>query len=187
MNALAVVSVALVRGMPLPEIAQRLGSAPSLEGRLQYFSRSDGVIGIIDFAHTPDALEQALETVRPAAGRLFVVFGCPGQSDRGKRPIMGGIAGRFADWTILTSDNPKHEDPEAICEEIEGGLRPTGGRWERIVDRAEAIARAAERATVGDVVLVAGKGHEGYQIVGDEFVPYSDRAILEGLNFAAMS
>ena len=184
MNALAAASVALIRGVPLREIAERLSVAPALEGRFQFFSRSDGVIGVIDFAHTPDALQQALEAVRPSAGRLFVVFGCPGESDRGKRPIMGRIAGRLADWTILTSDNPKHEGSDAILAEIEAGLRPSGGRWERIVDRAGAIGRAVDRSRPGDVVLIAGKGHEPYQIVGDAFVPYSDRDVLEGLGFA---
>lgn len=183
MNALAAASVALIRGVPLPGIAERLGVAPALEGRFQFFSSSDGVIGVIDFAHTPDALHQALEAVRPSAGRLFVVFGCPGESDPGKRPIMGKIAGRLADWTILTSDNPKHEDPGAILGEIEAGLRPSGGRWERIVDRAGAIDRAVDQAEPGDVVLVAGKGHEPYQIVGDAFVSYSDRGVLEALGF----
>lgn len=183
MNALAAASVALIRGVPLPGIAERLGSAPALEGRFQFFLRSDGVIGVIDFAHTPDALQQALEAVRPSAGRLFVVFGCPGESDRGKRPAMGKIARRLADWTILTSDNPKHEDPGAILSEIEAGLRPSDGRWQRIADRAEAIGRAVDQAKPGDVVLVAGKGHEPYQIVGDAFMPYSDRGVLEGLGF----
>jgi UDP-N-acetylmuramoyl-L-alanyl-D-glutamate--2,6-diaminopimelate ligase len=183
LNALAAASVALIRGEPLRGIAERLGSAPALEGRFQFFSRSDGVVGVIDFAHTPDALRQVLEAVRSSAGRLFVVFGCPGESDCGKRPIMGQIAGQLADWTILTSDNPKHEDPGAILGEIEAGLRPSGGRWERIVDRAEAIGHAVDQAKPGDVVLVAGKGHESYQIVGDAFIPHSDRGVLEGRGF----
>lgn len=183
MNALAASAVALIRGVPLDAVAERLGSAPKLEGRSQFFSRTDGVIGVLDFAHTPDALRRSLEALRPLAGRLLLVFGCPGGSDRGKRPTMGEIAGRLADRTILTADNPKHEDPDAIAEEIEAGLRPTGGGWERIVDRAAAIGRAVERARPGDVVLVAGKGHERYQIVGDAFVPYSDRDVLEGLGF----
>jgi UDP-N-acetylmuramoyl-L-alanyl-D-glutamate--2,6-diaminopimelate ligase len=183
MNALAASAVALIRGVPLDAVAERLGSAPKLEGRSQFFSRTDGVIGVLDFAHTPDALRRSLEALRPPAGRVFLVFGCPGGSDRGKRPAMGEIAGRLADRTILTADNPKHEAPDAIAEGIEAGLRPTGGDWERIVDRAAAIGRAVERARPGDVILVAGKGHERYQIVGDVFVPYSDRDVLEGLGF----
>jgi UDP-N-acetylmuramoyl-L-alanyl-D-glutamate--2,6-diaminopimelate ligase len=183
MNALAAASVALIRGVSLDAVAKRLASAPALEGRCQFYSRSDGVIAVIDFAHSPDALQRALEAVRPSAGRLFVVVGCPGQSDRGKRSIMGEIAGRLADWAILTSDNPKHEDPDAILDEIEVGLRTSDGRWERILDRVEAIGRAVHRAKPGDVVLIAGKGHEPYQIVGDAFVPYSDRGVLEELGF----
>jgi UDP-N-acetylmuramoyl-L-alanyl-D-glutamate--2,6-diaminopimelate ligase len=184
MNALAAASVALIRGVRLNVVAERLATAPGLEGRSQFFSRPDGVIAVIDFAHSPDALQRALEAVRPTAGRLFVVFGCPGQSDRGKRSIMGEIAGRLADWAILTSDNPKHEDPDSILDEIEAGVRASDGRRERIVDRAEAIGLAVRRAKAGDVVLIAGKGHEAYQIVGKAFVPYSDRGVLEELGFA---
>lgn len=182
-NALAAAAVALNRGVPLDAVAERLGSVPGLEGRSQFFERSDGVIGVLDFAHTPDALQRSLEALRPTAGRLLLVFGCPGESDRGKRPAMGEIAGRLADRTILTADNPKHEDLDAILDDIEVGLRPTGGSWERIVDRAEAIGRAVERSKPGDVILIAGKGHERYQIVGNAFVPYSDRNVLEGLGF----
>ena len=97
--------------------------------------------------------------------------------------MMGAIAGRLADRVILTSDNPKDEDPEAILDEIEFGLREAGSQGERIVDRADAIAHAAARSDAGDVLLIAGKGHEAYQIVGDTFVPYSDRKTLEGLGF----
>ena len=183
MNALAAASVALVRGVSLHTVAERLATAPALEGRSQFFSRPDGVIAVIDFAHTPYALQRVLEAVHPTAGRLFVVVGCQGQSDGGKRSMMGEVAGRLADWTVLTSDNPKHEDPEAILDAIEVGLRTSGGRWERIIDRAEAIDRAVQRANAGDVVLIAGKGHEPYQIVGDSFVPYSDCEVLEGLGF----
>ena len=183
MNALAAASVALIHGLTLGEVAKRLADAPELDGRSEYFERSDGVIVIIDFAHTPDALQRALGALRPPSGRLLAVFGCPGGSDRGKRPIMGGIAGRMADRTVLTTDNPKHEDPESILDEIESGIRPTGGRWERIIDRSEAIERAIAEADSGDVVLVAGKGHEPYQVVGNAFLPYSDRTVLESLGF----
>jgi len=183
MNALAAAAVALTRAVTLPEIAERLATAPALEGRMQFLTRPDGLTAVIDFAHTPDALEHALKTARPASGRLLVVFGCPGESDRGKRPMMGEIAGRLADVAILTSDNPKHEALEAILDEIEGGVSLTDGCWERVVDRAEAIGRAVERAKPGDVLLIAGKGHESYQIVGDSFLPYSDRVVLEKLGF----
>lgn len=182
-NALAAASVALVRGAGLRDVTERLGRAPAIDGRLQFFTRSDGVIGVVDFAHTPDSLRRAMEVVRPPTGRLFVVFGCPGASDRAKRPLMGEIAGSMADRTILTADNPKHEDPESILDEIEVGLRRSEGRWERVIGRADAADRAVRLAHPGDVVLLAGKGHERYQIIGGEFVPYSDRATLERLGF----
>jgi len=184
LNALAAASVALIHGVPLRVVADRLACVPALEGRCQFFERSDGVIGVIDFAHTPDALQRVLDVVRPPVGRLHVVFGCPGQSDQGKRPIMGRIAGQLADRAILTADNPKHEDPEAILDGIEEGLRGQKARWERVVDRTEAIGHAVDQAKPGDVVLIAGKGHEPYQIIKDAFVPYSDRAVLERLGFA---
>ncbi len=184
-NGLAAASVALVRGILLQQIAEGLRRAPTLAGRFQRFGRSDGVTAVIDFAHTPDALGRALETLRRGSGRLTVVFGCPGASDRGKRAMMGAIAGRLADRVILTSDNPKDEDPEAILDEIESGLREAGSENERVIDRAEAIAHAVGRADSGDVVLIAGKGHETYQIVGDTFVPYSDRETLEELGFVS--
>jgi len=169
--------------MPLAETADRLGDAPPLAGRFEFYTRPDGVIAVVDFAHTPDALQRALEALRPYANRLFVVSGCPGGSDRGKRPLMGEIAGGLADLAILTVDNPKHEDPEDILDEIETGVRSAGGQYERVADRSEAIERAVEEARPGDVVLVAGKGHESYQIVGDAFVSYSDRLVLENLGF----
>jgi len=184
MNALASAAVPLLRGVRLADVAARLGGAPAVDGRMQFFSRPDSVIGVVDFAHSPDGLRHALETVRPPAGRLIVVFGCPGEGDREKRPVMGEIAGRLADRTILTTDNPKREDPGRILDEIEVGLRRSGGRWERIADRAEAVTRAVDGARPGDVILLAGKGHESYQIVGDAFVPYSDRSVLERLGFS---
>jgi len=185
MNALGAACIGALCGLSLGEIVERLRSAPPVEGRLQFFSRGDGITAVLDFAHTPDALQRATEAVRPPVGRLFVVFGCPGESDRAKRPAMGAVAGEAADLSVVTSDNPKHEDPEAILDAIEVGLRSTGGRWERMVDRAAAIRRAVDRATAGDVILVAGKGHETYQIVGDAFLPHSDRSVLENLGFTS--
>jgi len=182
-NALAAAAVALLRGDALDGVAERLGGAPAVDGRLQFFSRDDGLLAVVDFAHTPDSLKRALEVVRPPEGRRIVVFGCAGEADPAKRPAMGEIAGRLADWAIVTTDNPKHEAPTAICDEIEVGLRRTGERWERVLDRAEAVARAVDLARPGDVLLVAGKGHERYQIVDGVFVPYSDHAELERLGF----
>ena len=182
-NALAAAAVALCRGGRLERIAARLESAPTVDGRLQFFVRPDGVRAVVDYAHTPDGLRRVLDIVRPRDRRLFVVFGCPGESDRAKRPVMGEIAGALADRTVVTADNPKHEDPAAICDEIEAGLRRAGAPWDRILDRSDAIAHAVDLAVPGDVVLVAGKGHEREQIVGDAFVPHSDRDVLGRLGF----
>jgi len=177
-NALAAASVGIIRGLSLSTIAQRLASARSVEGRYQLFRARNGATVIVDFAHSPDPLERMLRSLRPFYKRIICAFGCSGESDREKRPLMGRISGRLADLTILTTDNPKTEDPERIIDEIEPGLKPTGGRYERIVDRREAIRRAVNLAHPGDVVLLAGKGHETYQIVGHEFVPYSDAEVL---------
>ena len=177
-NALAAASVGIQQGLSLQSIAERLACARNVEGRYQRFRARNGVTIIVDFAHSPDSLERMLEAVRPFHTRIICVFGCPGQSDREKRPLMGEISGRLADLTILTTDNPKTEDPERIIDEIEAGLAPTGGRYERFADRREAIRKAVKRALPDDVVLIAGKGHETYQIVGHEFMPYSDVAFL---------
>ena len=127
-----------------------------------------------DYAHTPDALERALDAVRPfARGRLIVVFGCGGDRDRGKRPEMGAIAERKADLAIVTSDNPRTEDPERILDDIEAGMTATN--HERIEDRRDAIARALELAAPDDVVVLAGKGHETYQVRGTDKVSRSTK------------
>src|SRR5207248_7512550 len=133
---------------------------------------SDGVTVVVDYAHTDDALRNLLETARPLArGRLITVFGCGGDRDRTKRPLMGAVAGRLSDLIVITSDNPRSEDPARIIEEIQRGITPDTRRDKgqavlAIVDRREAIAKAIELAQPGDVVLVAGKGHETYQVIG---------------------
>ncbi len=182
-NALAAASVGIVKGLSLTAIAERLASAQRVEGRYQLFRVRNGATVIVDFAHSPDPLERMLRSLRPFYKRIICVFGCSGESDREKRPLMGEISGRLADLTVLTTDNPKTENPERIIDEIEPELKLTGGRYERIVDRREAIRQAVGLARPGDVVLLAGKGHETYQIVGHEFVPYSDAEVLreEGL------
>jgi UDP-N-acetylmuramoyl-L-alanyl-D-glutamate--2,6-diaminopimelate ligase len=132
-----------------------------------------------DYAHTPDALERALDAVRPfTRGRLIVVFGCGGDRDKGKRPVMGEIAQRKADLVIVTSDNPRTEDPEDILDDIEVGMH---GPHERIVDRHRAIERALELADSNDVVLLAGKGHETYQVRGTTKYPFDEKVIVNEL------
>ncbi len=177
-NALAAAAVAIVKGMTLTMIAERLRTARSVEGRYQFFHAKNGATVIVDFAHSPDSLERMLLSLRPYHNKIICVFGCGGESDRKKRPLMGAISGTLADMTILTCDNPKTEDPEAISAEIEAGLLPTNGRYEKIVDRRDAIRRAIDLAEPKDVILIAGKGHEPYQIIGHEFVPYSDAGFL---------
>jgi UDP-N-acetylmuramoyl-L-alanyl-D-glutamate--2,6-diaminopimelate ligase len=182
-NALAAAAVAIVRGLSVEEVALSLSSARSVLGRYQFFRREGSPEVVVDFAHTPDSFERMLRSLRPHYGRVVSVFGCGGESDRAKRPLMGEISGRLAEVTILTSDNPKSEDPCAIIDEIERGIVPTRGKYERILDRREAIRRALAAAGPGDVVLLAGKGHETYQIVGHDFVPYSDAGFLRELGF----
>ena len=132
----------------------------------------------VDYAHTPDALEKTMETLnRVRRGRLIVVFGCGGDRDRTKRPLMGRIASRLADFTIITSDNPRTEEPLSIIGEIKQGI--TGNSFKVIEDRRTAIAEAIGMAKEKDTVLVAGKGHEAYQIIGKVAYPFNDRAVIE--------
>jgi len=179
-NALAALAVALLMGMKLSEAAATLSDAPPPTGRMEVTAR-EPVPVILDYAHTPDALHRVLETLRPLyLGRLIVVFGAGGDRDREKRPEMGRIAVEGADLAIVTSDNPRTEDPDAIVDEILAGV-PAGlppGRYERITDRRRAIARAIEVACPGDAILLAGKGHETYQIVGREKRPFDERDVV---------
>ncbi len=135
---------------------------------------------IVDYAHKPDALEKLLHAVRKLAGdkKITVLFGCGGDRDKDKRPKMGAIAVRLADRVVLTSDNPRSEKPDAILDDIERGM--SGARnYTRITDRREAIARTIDAASDGDVVVVAGKGHENYQVVGDQIIHFDDREEAE--------
>jgi UDP-N-acetylmuramoyl-L-alanyl-D-glutamate--2,6-diaminopimelate ligase len=177
-NALGAAAAAYAQGMDVRAIADRLGTVPQVPGRLEVVGRAPTVLR--DYAHTPDALQRALEAVRPfARGRLVVVFGCGGDRDRGKRPEMGAIAERLADLAIVTSDNPRTEDPEKILDDIEGGMQRD--THERIEDRRAAIARALEVAGANDVILLAGKGHETYQIRGEEKLSFDEKAIVADL------
>jgi len=184
-NALAAAGVGLARGIPLEEIAARLGRAGPVPGRLERHRARGGFDVVIDFAHSPAALAQAIEALRPYYHRVLTVFGCGGESDRSKRPVMGRIAGELSDYVIVTSDNPKSEDPEEIIAQVVAGLKGDGIRasWEAIVDRREAIRRAIALARPGDVVLIAGKGHEREQVFADRTESFNDLEFLrsEGL------
>jgi len=185
-NAAAALGISLVAGMELRQAIERLAEARPVAGRYEVLADSRGTKAVIDYAHTPDALQRILETLRPGARHLTVVFGCQGGSDQLKRPLMGEIAGRLADRVILTSDNPKSEDPMAILDQIAAGVRRGGGEPERVVDRRVAIEASVAESRAGDVVLIAGKGHETYQIIGAEFVPHSDRDVLASMGFTSL-
>lgn len=178
-NLTAAYAAARALGYGAGEVLQALEVAPPVPGRFEQLAFDDGTTVIVDYAHTPDALEnvlQAIHTTKPPASALWCVFGCGGDRDRSKRRVMGSIAEQYADRVIVTSDNPRTEEPVAIMNDIRRGMnRPTDALW--IADREEAIQTVAARARPGDVVLVAGKGHEPYQIVGTEKRPFDDREI----------
>lgn len=179
-NLLAVYATAVELGFDEEEVMTALSLLRPVSGRFECVRADNGLLGVVDYAHTPDALENVLQTIDEIRGEdssLVVVCGCGGNRDREKRPEMARIAAAHATTTILTSDNPRHEDPEAILDEMEQGI-PSGSRYLRITDRAAAIRTAVMLAKAGDVILVAGKGHETYQIVGDERYPFDDRAEL---------
>jgi UDP-N-acetylmuramoyl-L-alanyl-D-glutamate--2,6-diaminopimelate ligase len=187
-NLLAVLGVLLLDGMSLDEAAGRLAEATTVPGRMERFvGGPHRPVVVVDYAHSPDALEQALRALRPhASGRLWCVFGCGGERDTGKRPLMGACAEALADVVLLTDDNPRGEDGDAIIRDILSGMRRAPRvRVERARDRA--IAHALQEAGSGDVVLVAGKGHECYQQVGGRLIAFSDRAFVQGLGFRAQS
>ena len=176
-NALAAAATALVLERSVSEVVERLAAAPQVPGRMERIS-DDPCVVLRDYAHTPDALERALTALRPlTSGRLIAVFGCGGDRDRGKRPLMGRIAAQLADLAIATSDNPRTEDPGAIIDEIERGMG--GVPHLRIVDRLAAIHTALDEARPGDTVLLAGKGHETYQIIGTTKIDFDEREIVQ--------
>ena len=183
-NILAAVAAGVALDVPFDAIERGVHVLAAVPGRFQIVSSdTDGVTVVVDYAHTDDALRNLLETARPlATGRLITVFGCGGDRDRTKRPLMGAVAGRLSDFIIVTSDNPRSEDPNRIIEEIQRGITPdtrrhSGQRLLAIVDRREAIDKAIELAQPGDVVLVAGKGHEKYQVIGEQLLPFDDVAV----------
>ncbi len=174
-NAAGAVAAGVSLGVSPENCAEALGSFRGVPGRMETVSMGQDFLVAVDYAHTPDALERVLSQGRSIArGRLIAVFGCGGDRDPGKRPIMGGIAAREADIVIVTSDNPRTEDPEAIIREILAGI-PKGSPVVVEPDRKKAIHRAIETASSGDAVIIAGKGHEDYQILGREKIHFDDR------------
>jgi UDP-N-acetylmuramoyl-L-alanyl-D-glutamate--2,6-diaminopimelate ligase len=172
-NSLAALAAANALGIGLREAVLSLGKSPQVPGRLEMVPAKRQFQVFVDYAHSPDALLNVLKTLRKLEPRrLIVVFGCGGDRDREKRPLMGQVVDLNADYAIITSDNPRKEDPDAIISQVEKGFR--SGRYEKIVDRAEAIGRVIALAQPRDIVLIAGKGHEAYQEFADHTVPFDD-------------
>lgn len=180
-NLLGVLSVLLLSGVPLNDAAEAMAKVQPVPGRMQLVRESGVPLVVVDYAHTPDALEKVLETLRgvlaPGA-RLFCVFGCGGDRDPGKRPLMGEVATRLADHAVITSDNPRSEDPLAIIAAVAAGAHPNHSTEP---DRAAAIAHALYEAQAGDIVLLAGKGHEAYQEIDGLKLPFDDAKVAREL------
>ncbi len=174
-NIMAAVASCGLLGLDTGSIALGLSSVDRVPGRFEKVDRGQSFTAVVDYAHTPDALQNVLENARAITeGRVLTVFGCGGDRDVSKRPLMGQAAGRHSDLVIVTSDNPRSEDPEKIIDDIMEGISDPVGTVERVPDRRAAIDRAVREARPGDMVLVAGKGHENYQIIGERIVPFSD-------------
>ena len=181
-NALATVAACHLLGHDLQGLVTALDRMPPIPGRFERFETPSGTSVIVDYAHSPDSLEKVLTTIKDfARGRIITVFGCGGDRDVTKRARMGEIAGTHSDLCVLTSDNPRGEDPEAILDQIAPGLEATGTPFERLADRRRAIGFALSAAHDDDIVLIAGKGSEPYQIVGDQLIPFSDMATVREL------
>ncbi len=184
-NALAAIAAAETMRVDLPAIKRALEEAPGVPGRVERIPNARGLLVVIDFAHTQAAFEEILPFLRRfTPGRLVTVFGCAGDRDRAKRPVIGRLVTRLSDFAIVTADNPASEDPADIAHEVVRGAREVDSRGERhvvILDRRQAIRHALALARSGDVVLVAGKGHEDFQLIDGVRVPYSDRDTITEL------
>jgi UDP-N-acetylmuramoyl-L-alanyl-D-glutamate--2,6-diaminopimelate ligase len=177
-NLLAVLGALMAAGIGMPQAIAAVEKLQPVPGRLERVGGAGRPLVVIDYAHTPDAIEKTLAALRPTVApghRLVCVFGCGGDRDPGKRPLMGQAASRLADRVVVTSDNPRSEDPHAIIEQIVAGMR--GREYEAIEDRQVAIFSAIHRARPGDVILLAGKGHETYQEIAGVRHPFNDREV----------
>jgi len=181
-NAMAAASCAMVLGISAEDIKAGLEGMPSVPGRIEMLPTGTPYRVILDYSHVPDALMNILTTVRQfAKARVIALFGCGGDRDQGKRPMMGEIGGKLADLSILTSDNPRTEDPMKILEAIEAGIKPTGGEYVVIENRREAIRYAMEIAEAGDIIVLAGKGHETYQEINGVKYPFDEKVVVQEL------
>ena len=176
-NLLAVMATLFVKGYELEDIILGVKDGPSVPGRMELVKSSDGVDFYVDYAHTPDAIEKVLSSVKPLVKeKLIVLIGAGGNRDIAKRPKMATSASKWADYVIITTDNPRYESSQSIMEDIEDGM--THGNYALIADRREAINEAIRQAEKGDIVIIAGKGHENFQIIKDEKYPFSDSAVI---------
>ena len=176
-NILTIYAAALMLGQRKEEVLTAISALQSVSGRFEYIRAVDGTTAVVDYAHTPDALENVIETIeeiRQPHQKLIVLCGCGGDRDKSKRPEMAAIAVKYADISIFTSDNPRTESPEQILQDMVEGL-PADARYVKIADRGEAIRTAAMLAVAGDIILLAGKGHETYQVIGTEKIHFDDR------------
>jgi UDP-N-acetylmuramoyl-L-alanyl-D-glutamate--2,6-diaminopimelate ligase len=177
-NCLAALATARTLGIADEVAADAIGSVEGVPGRVEAVEAGQGFLVLVDYAHTPDSVENVLRAARRlCTGRLVVVLGCGGDRDRAKRPLMGRAATANADLTVITSDNPRSEDPSAIIAEIEAGARAGGGAYVIEADRRSAIRLAIAEAGRTDVIVIAGKGHEAYQEFADRTIPFDDRAV----------
>ena len=175
-NLLSAFTFGILEGFPVETVLEGIEGVREVPGRLEAIDVGQSFKVFVDYAHTPDALEKVLLALKElTGGRIIVLFGCGGDRDRGKRPMMARVGTTLAHFTILTSDNPRSEDPRAILKEMEEGV--VGRSFVMILDRREAIQRGIEMVEEGDVLLIAGKGHEGYQIIGEERFPFDDREV----------
>ena len=180
-NLLTVYGAAVLLGFEKEEVLAHLSMLRPVSGRFETVLAKDGTTAVVDFAHTPDALENIINTIdelRQSGQRLIVVCGCGGDRDRTKRPVMGGMAAKMADIAVFTSDNPRTENPEDIIREMEEGVE-AGDKYLKIADRHEAIKTAVMLAEPRDIILLAGKGHEDYQIIGTEKLPFNDKEVVK--------
>jgi UDP-N-acetylmuramoyl-L-alanyl-D-glutamate--2,6-diaminopimelate ligase len=180
-NMMAATACAWNMGMSIQSIAEGLSACPAVPGRFEVVDEGQSFTTVVDYAHTPDALDRVIRTARRiCAGKLIVVFGCGGDRDRTKRPLMGKVAGDLADYALITSDNPRTEDPEQIARMVRAGVLATRMKTNQcplVLDRRQAIHQALSIAGPGDLVLIAGKGHEDYQEIGTKRLPFDDRQV----------
>ncbi|NDL66140.1 UDP-N-acetylmuramoyl-L-alanyl-D-glutamate--2,6-diaminopimelate ligase [Anaerotalea alkaliphila] len=178
-NGLAAIGCTLALGIPMEIALQALATESRIRGRFEAFPSPTGYVAIVDYAHAPDGLQNVLQAIREMSEkRVITVFGCGGDRDKSKRPVMGRIAGEMSDYCIITSDNPRTESPERIITDVEVGMQKTGCAYERITDRKAAIHKALSMGEKGDVVLIAGKGHEDYQVLGKEKIHFDDAEVV---------